>query len=73
MAGFYEHSMKLPRLLPEKALEDMLVLKFKDIYNKLNTEYILSPDPFFMFELDSDINSNINYFKEYFVTQETRV
>lgn len=66
MAGFYEHGMRLARLFPERNFEQLLRLKFEQIYNELGTDFPLISDILFLFELSEDNDSNISYFKQYF-------
>lgn len=66
LAGLLEHNMQLPKLLPEHELRALFVQKFANIYKRLEIDYPLVPDILFMFELDSNRENNIEFFKNLF-------
>lgn len=66
MAGFYEHGMRLARLFPEEKFEELLTIKFSQIYEALDTDIPLKPDILFLFELSQNNNRNIEFFREWF-------
>ena len=69
MSLFYEHEMKLASLFHERNLEQLLYNKFERIYEILDTDFPLTPDILFLFELSDENDKNMMYFKNYFKTQ----
>jgi hypothetical protein len=69
MAGFYEHEMRLPRVVSESFLIEMLYAKFRALYEELETEFPINPDFLLMLEFNEHnrkecIDSFKNYFKQ---------
>jgi glycine oxidase len=69
VSGAYEHSMRLPRLGWDHMLKEMVLNKIEAIYDALDTDFVLSPDLFLMF--DNDKEKHLAYFKDYFNTIDT--
>lgn len=65
MAGFYEHSMKLPNGRLEWRVEDMLQHRLHKIYQKIDTKYGLPPDVMLMLEYSEDQDKTIEMIKPY--------
>ncbi|AIK96539.1 NAD(P)/FAD-dependent oxidoreductase [Candidatus Odyssella acanthamoebae] len=66
MSGAYERSMKLPKAGWDEVLRDLISKRVNYIYDRLETDFGLSPDMIMMFEFSDNFEESLDYFKDYF-------
>ncbi|WP_032113177.1 NAD(P)/FAD-dependent oxidoreductase [Candidatus Paracaedibacter symbiosus] len=66
MCGAYERSMKLPKAGWDEVLRDLIHNRVNYVYDRLETNFGLSPDMMMMFEFSDDFEESLDYFKDYF-------
>jgi glycine/D-amino acid oxidase-like deaminating enzyme len=66
MAATYEHSSKPAKFLLEQGYALAARHKTKKLYEKLETNFGLSPDMVFLFDFDPDPEQRMEYFRDYF-------
>jgi glycine/D-amino acid oxidase-like deaminating enzyme len=66
LAGAYEHGIKLPKFVPEAALEAVGADIAQDVYSALNiNSYGLTPDMILMFAFDPEAKQKMPFLREY--------
>lgn len=65
IAGTYEHGTKLPKFMPVAEFEKMIAFKITNLYDKLDTDYGISPEILLMLEFSENPNEMIDLFKNY--------
>ncbi|RYE14946.1 MAG: FAD-binding oxidoreductase [Rickettsiales bacterium] len=65
MSGAYERGIKLPKASWDKMLRNLIKDRIEELYNKLDTDYGLSPDMLMMFEFEDKLEERISFFRNY--------
>lgn len=65
LAGAYEHSIRLPKFMPELEFISLIRTKIERVYEQLDTTFGLSPEILLMLEFDAEPEKRITYLKEY--------
>ncbi|MDF3033192.1 MAG: hypothetical protein K0R76_146 [Alphaproteobacteria bacterium] len=66
MAASYEHGSRPAKFILEKGYSLPVRYKAEKLYEKLDTNFGLSPDMVFMFDFDASLEQRVAYFKKYF-------
>ncbi len=66
MSGAYERSMKLPKAGWDEVLRNLIYKRVNYIYDRLETDFGLSPDMLMMFEFSDNFEESLDSFKDYF-------
>lgn len=66
MSGAYERSVKLPKAGWDEVLRDLIHKRVNYIYDRLETDFGLSPDMIMMFEFTDNLEETLEYFRDYF-------
>ncbi|MBX9696938.1 MAG: FAD-dependent oxidoreductase, partial [Alphaproteobacteria bacterium] len=66
MCGAYERSMKLPKAGWDEVLREMIFNRLHYVYDRLETDFGITPDLFMMFEFSPHFEDTLDRFKAYF-------